>query len=68
MAPEVLRCPLKDLPDENKEDARFHYNSSVDAWAVGALTYELIVGFPPFQVGEWGVCITAEVSWELVVR
>ena len=42
MAPEVLVCPLKDHPDENKEVGRLHYNSSVDAWAVGCLAYELV--------------------------
>ncbi|GBF97654.1 aurora protein [Raphidocelis subcapitata] len=48
MAPEVLVCPLKDHPDENKEVKRLHYTSSVDTWAVGCLAYELTVGFPPF--------------------
>lgn len=24
------------------------YNKAVDWWAIGVLTYELIVGFPPF--------------------
>lgn len=48
MAPEVLRCPPKNLPQENKNNAALHYNNSVDAWAVGVFAYELIVGFPPF--------------------
>jgi aurora kinase len=42
MAPEVLNCPLKDHPDENKEVKRLHYTSSVDTWAVGCLAYELV--------------------------
>ncbi len=48
MAPEVLRCPPKNLPQENKNNVNLHYNNSVDAWAVGVFAYELIVGFPPF--------------------
>lgn len=49
MAPEVVKNPLKDHPDDFKNEARFHYNSVVDSWAVGCLAYELIVGFPPFM-------------------
>ncbi len=48
MAPEVLRCPPKNLPQENKNNPYLHYNNSVDAWAVGVFAYELVVGFPPF--------------------
>ena len=49
MAPEVLNCPFKNRPDENKDCANLYYSKSVDAWAVGVLTYELLVGFPPFS-------------------
>jgi serine/threonine protein kinase len=49
MAPEVVKNPLKDHPDDFKNEARFHYNAVVDSWAVGCLAYELIVGFPPFM-------------------
>lgn len=56
MAPEVLRCPPKNLPQENKNNAYLHYNNSVDAWAVGVFAYELVVGFPPFA-GEH-ICFT----------
>jgi hypothetical protein len=31
MAPEVLRCPPKNLPQENKNNTALHYNNSVDA-------------------------------------
>lgn len=48
MAPEVLACPYKSHPEENKEKVHLHYSNGVDAWAVGVLTYELLVGFPPF--------------------
>lgn len=48
MAPEVLRCPPKNLPQENKNNVNLHYNNSVDAWAVGVFAFELIVGVPPF--------------------
>ncbi|KAG2434150.1 hypothetical protein HXX76_007877 [Chlamydomonas incerta] len=48
MAPEVERCPLKMLPEENKEKASLAYGTAVDIWATGVLGYELLVGFPPF--------------------
>ena len=44
MAPEVLRCPLKRSPDENKTRSDFAYSEAVDAWAAGVLAYELLVG------------------------
>ncbi|CAL8463348.1 g2882 [Coccomyxa elongata] len=49
MAPEVVMCPEKSHPQENKEKALLGYTSSVDAWAIGILGYELIVGHPPFE-------------------
>ncbi|KXZ48406.1 hypothetical protein GPECTOR_28g813 [Gonium pectorale] len=50
MAPEVLRCPTKKTPDENKGNPQSqHYSTAVDAWAVGVFAYELIVGAPPFK-------------------
>lgn len=48
MAPEVLKCPFKSKPEENKDRTDLHYSHTVDSWAVGVLTYELLVGFPPF--------------------
>ncbi|EFJ46034.1 hypothetical protein VOLCADRAFT_121093 [Volvox carteri f. nagariensis] len=51
MAPEVERCPLKMLPEENKEKMDLAYTTAVDIWATGVLAYELLVGFAPF-VGE----------------
>lgn len=49
MAPEVLNCPFKNKPQENKDQQSLHYTLTVDTWAVGVLTYELLVGFPPFN-------------------
>lgn len=47
-APEVLRCPFKSCPQENKDNERLQYSAGVDTWAVGIMTYELCVGYPPF--------------------
>eukprot|EP00878_Enallax_costatus_P038186 GHUV01043353.1.p1 GENE.GHUV01043353.1~~GHUV01043353.1.p1 ORF type:complete len:144 (-),score=26.46 GHUV01043353.1:679-1110(-) len=49
MAPEAVKNPLKDHPNDFKNEVRYHYNAVVDSWAVGCLAYELIVGFPPFM-------------------
>lgn len=44
MAPEVLRCPLKRHPGDNKSREDLHYATAVDAWAVGVLAFELLTG------------------------
>uniref|UniRef100_A0A7S3VP34 Protein kinase domain-containing protein n=1 Tax=Dunaliella tertiolecta TaxID=3047 RepID=A0A7S3VP34_DUNTE len=49
MAPEVLDCPFKNKPEENKGNRMLHYSYHVDTWAVGVLAYELLVGLPPFN-------------------
>ena len=49
MAPEVLDCPFKNKPEENKEKEELYYSLTVDSWAMGVLTYELLVGVPPFN-------------------
>lgn len=48
MAPEVVKNPLKDHPDDFKTESRYHYNVVVDSWAIGCLAYELLAGYPPF--------------------
>ncbi|GAX80075.1 hypothetical protein CEUSTIGMA_g7513.t1 [Chlamydomonas eustigma] len=48
MAPEILRCPTKELPLDNKDRTDLAYTVSVDIWALGVMTYELLNGVPPF--------------------
>lgn len=48
IALQVLKCPYKSKPEENKEKVHLHYSNTVDSWAVGVLVYELLVGCPPF--------------------
>lgn len=44
MPPEVLRCPLKRHPGDNKSRTELHYTTAVDSWAAGVLAYELLTG------------------------
>ena len=39
------------LAPEIIKGAKVGYGKSVDWWALGILTYEMIVGFPPFYTG-----------------
>ncbi len=60
MAPEVLRCPFKSKPDENKEKSELHYSNRVDGWAVGEWRAGAgLVSCPaqlPAQHGCWKLC------------
>ena len=49
MAPEVLICPDKKRPEENKDKTLLVYGTSIDVWAVGILAFELLTGSPPFE-------------------
>ena len=46
---QVLVCPEKSRPEENKEQAILEYTAAVDAWAIGIVCFELLVGHPPFE-------------------
>ncbi len=45
----MLVCPEKSRPEDNKDKALLVYGRGVDAWAMGVLAFELIVGRPPFE-------------------
>jgi serine/threonine protein kinase len=48
MPPEVIACPTKDLPEDNKDRFDLAYGLGADIWSIGVLAYELINGIPPF--------------------
>ena len=48
MAPEVLRCPIKDTQAENKERTDIAYSQSADIWSLAVLAFEMVNGRPPF--------------------
>lgn len=52
MSPEVIVCPDKHYPGDNKHRLDLTYNESVDAWAMGVLAFELIVGRSPFGMSD----------------
>jgi aurora kinase len=67
-APEVLRCPPKLFPEENKHRADLAYGCGADVFALGVLTFEMLCGAPPFRGSgprdSSGVVFTSEVgSW-----
>ncbi|GAX74015.1 hypothetical protein CEUSTIGMA_g1465.t1 [Chlamydomonas eustigma] len=64
MAPEVVVCPDKHKPSDNKEMKNLYYTPVVDAWAVGVLAYELIVGRPPFDKGQKKLTIAEIINGE----
>ncbi|KAG2482250.1 hypothetical protein HYH03_018813 [Edaphochlamys debaryana] len=65
MAPEVERCPLKALPQDNKDDPSLAYSTAADMWSVGILAYEMLIGFPPFVLGnESGNLLNTSGDWQ----
>ncbi|KAG1664281.1 hypothetical protein FOA52_009784 [Chlamydomonas sp. UWO 241] len=51
LAPEILDCPIKEHPMENKLNPEVGYTNKVDCWSLGVLAYELLVGEAPFSAG-----------------
>lgn len=57
IAPEVIICPEKVLPEEYKECKELWYSESCDIWGCGILASELMTGYAPFEKDESeGIC------------
>ncbi|KAG2501711.1 hypothetical protein HYH03_000212 [Edaphochlamys debaryana] len=59
MAPEVSACPLKHTPADNKVDDALAYGTAADVFSIGALAYELLVGFTPYPSGPPAATVAA---------
>eukprot|EP00879_Flechtneria_rotunda_P023191 GHRR01024518.1.p1 GENE.GHRR01024518.1~~GHRR01024518.1.p1 ORF type:complete len:533 (+),score=186.16 GHRR01024518.1:153-1751(+) len=49
LSPEILDCPVKQHPQDHKQDPQRWYSSKVDVWSIGVLAYELLLGCTPFE-------------------
>lgn len=47
MAPEVLNCPIKRFPKDNKGEHVLWYGLPADIWSIGVTVYELLTGKTP---------------------
>jgi aurora kinase, other len=54
MAPEVLVCPLKRAPSDNKDRPDLAYGLKVDSWSMGVLAHELLTGVVPYKAQHGG--------------
>lgn len=49
LSPEVLQCPLKKFPDENKDNYEIGgYTTAVDIWSFGVMIYECLCNASPY--------------------
>ena len=49
MAPEIIKQRTNPDLEDFYKDKNLYYNSRIDIWALGCLTYELFTGRTPYQ-------------------
>jgi len=62
MAPEIVRCPTKASPLDNKDTPGGpEYSAAADVWACGVLMYAMLTGSPAFP-GQTDVAVVGKIT------